>query len=189
MNALLIIYREIAGAHSPPAAAPQLPAFALALTGTVSCWHIPVCLPQMKTAPLLVFAILLQLALAQDPPSTSASAAPEAAELTQLLKDFLQGASQNDIASHERFWADDVIYTSSLGRRRMKDDILRDVRKENSSTPKNEQTNYSAEDIRIRQYGTTAIVAFELVGTTTKDGKTETARYLNTGTFLKRNGK
>jgi hypothetical protein len=32
-------------------------------------------------------------------------------------------------------------------------------------------------------------VAFRLVGTTTKDGKTEVSRYLNTGTFLKRDGK
>jgi hypothetical protein len=46
---------------------------------------------------------------------------------------------------------------------------------------------YSAEDVRIHQYGDTAIVAFRLVG---KSGgeKPEVQDYLNTGTFLKRNG-
>jgi ketosteroid isomerase-like protein len=120
---------------------------------------------------------------------TVESSAPDAAALTQLLKDFLQGASSNDIATHERFWAEDLIYTSALGRRRTKNDIRHDLAKENSSEAKNEQTTYSGEDIRIHQYGTTAIVAFELIATTNKDGKTETTHYLNTGTFLKRDGK
>jgi len=116
--------------------------------------------------------------------------APDSAELTQLLKQFLDGASRNDIKMHERFWAEDLTYTSSAGRRRTKDDIRKDIAKENAS-PKtdNEQTRYTAEDIRIRQYGTTAVVTFELVGETTKDGKRETGHYLNTGTFLKRDGK
>ncbi|HEY4282401.1 MAG TPA: nuclear transport factor 2 family protein [Chthoniobacterales bacterium] len=121
--------------------------------------------------------------------TAASSSAPDGAELTQLLKDFLAGASRNDIALHERFWADDVIYTSSSGKRRGKADILSDVRKESATPATNEKTVFSAEEIRIQQYGDTAIVAFRLVGTTTKAGKTETLRYLNTGTFLKRNDK
>jgi hypothetical protein len=67
---------------------------------------------------------------------------------------------------------------------------MRDVRAEVSSPPKdNGNTIYTAEDIRIQQYGTTAIVAFRLVATTTKDGKSETTNYLNSGTFLKRDNK
>ena len=115
--------------------------------------------------------------------------APDAAELTKLLKDFLAGASQNDIAVHERFWADDLIYTGSVGRRVGKEEILRDVRKEGPSKPGDDQTVYTAEDIRIQQYGDTAIVAFRLVGTTEKAGKKEIKNYLNSGTFLKRKGK
>src|SRR4051812_135285 len=65
--------------------------------------------------------------------TATSSSAPDAAELTQLLKDFLAGASRNDIAVHEQFWADDVIYTSSSGKRRGKADILSDVRKESAS--------------------------------------------------------
>jgi ketosteroid isomerase-like protein len=106
-----------------------------------------------------------------------------------LLKEFLAGASRNDIAAHERFWADDLIYTGSAGRRVGKADILSDIRKEGPSKPGEEATIYTAADIRIQQYGDTAVVAFRLVGTTEKAGKKETKNYLNSGTFLKRKGK
>jgi ketosteroid isomerase-like protein len=118
-----------------------------------------------------------------------AQTAPDAAALTSLLKEFLDGASRNDAAMHDRFWAEDLIYTGSSGRRIGKADILRDQRSAPASKSGDAATAYSAEDIRIQQYGTTAIVAFRLVGTTRREGKTETANYLNTGTFLKRNGK
>ena len=55
--------------------------------------------------------------------------------------------------------------------------------------PNEPETTYSAEDIRIQQYGTTAIVAFRLVGKTKKGNDTQVANFLNTGTFLKRDGK
>jgi ketosteroid isomerase-like protein len=118
-----------------------------------------------------------------------ASPAPEGEELTKLLKDFLAGASRNDLAAHERFWADDLIYTGSVGRRLGKSDLLREVQAEGAPKSGDETTIYSAEDIRIQQYGNTAIVAFRLVGTTTKRDKTEIANYLNSGMFLKRDGR
>jgi ketosteroid isomerase-like protein len=117
-----------------------------------------------------------------------AQSAPDAPELTKLLQDFLAGASRNDAAVHERFWADDLVYTSSSGRRLSKADILADVRKEGPSKPGGETPVFTAEDIRIQQYGDTAIVAFRLVGTAEKEGKKTVSNYLNTGTFLKRNG-
>ena len=117
-----------------------------------------------------------------------AQPAPDAAELTKLLKDFLAGASRNDAAMHDRFWADDLIYTGSSGRRIGKADLMKNVREEGAPKPNEPATVYTAEDIRIQQYGETAIVAFRLVGTTTKDGATEVKNYLNSGTFLKRNG-
>ncbi len=124
-------------------------------------------------------------------PLPAAPPAPDGAELTKLLKDFLAGASANDAAMHDRFWAEDLVYTGSSGRRVGKAEIMRDVREEagKPTDPAAETAVYTAEDIRIQQYGDTAIVAFRLVGTTTKDGKTETANYLNSGTFLKRAGK
>ena len=90
---------------------------------------------------------------------------------------------------HERFWADDLIYTSALGRRKGKADIMRELRTESAAKPENGTAVYTAEDIRIQQYGDTAIVAFRLVATTDKGGTKTVANYLNTGTFLKRNGK
>ena len=121
-----------------------------------------------------------------------AQTAPDAAELTKLLQDFLVGASKNDIAMHDRFWADELVYTSALGRRKSKPDIMRELREETKATPKPEDGTavYTAEDIRIQQYGDTAIVAFRLVATITqKDGTKKTNHYLNSGTFLKRSGK
>jgi len=119
-----------------------------------------------------------------------AQTAPDAAELTKLLQDFLAGASRNDAAMHDRFWADDLIYTASAGTRKGKADIMREVRAEGPPKPGDESAVYSAEDIRIQQYGDTAIVAFRLVSTSTqKDGSKKIANYLNSGTFLKRNGR
>lgn len=118
-----------------------------------------------------------------------AQTAPDAAELTNLLKEFLAGASRNDAAMHDRFWTEDLIYTGSSGRRIGKADIMRDVRSAPAPKPGEPTTTYGAEDIRIQQYGDTAVVAFRLVGKTEKDGKTVVTNYLNSGTFLKRNGK
>jgi ketosteroid isomerase-like protein len=118
-----------------------------------------------------------------------AQTAPDAAELTKLLRDFLDGAGRNDIAMHDRFWADDLIYTASAGRRISKADIMREVRAEPHPKPGEEETIYTAEDIRIQQYADTAIVAFRLVATTDKAGAKEIKNYLNSGTFLKRGGK
>src|SRR2546423_10504077 len=124
-------------------------------------------------------------------PMVPAQTAPDSAELTKLLQDFLVGASKNDPAMHDRFWADELVYTSALGRRKGKADIMRELREETKATPKPEEGTaiYSAEDIRVQQYGNTAVVAFRLVATTDKAGTTTVANYFNTGTFLKRNGK
>ena len=134
---------------------------------------------------ILLFAIML-LSIAS---GLRAQTAPDAAELTKLLQDFLAGAGRNDAAMHERFWADDLIYTASAGRRIGKADILREVHEEGPPKPGDETTVYTAEDIRIQQYGDTAIVAFRLVATSDKAGAKKVNNYLNTGTFLKRNGK
>ena len=118
-------------------------------------------------------------------------AAPPAdgAELTGLLKEFLAGASRNDPQTHDRFWADDLVYTRSSGRRMGKAEIMADLRAPSAPRPAGPATTYTAEDIRIQQYGDAAVVAFRLVGTEEKAGKAEVTNYLNTGTFVKRNGR
>ena len=134
----------------------------------------------------ILFSSVLLVLIAS---SLHAQSAPDGAELTKLLQDFLAGAGRNDATMHERFWADDLIYTSALGRRKGKADIMRELRTESAAKPENGTVVYTPEDIRIQQYGDTAIVAFRLVATTDKGGTKTVANYLNTGTFLKRNGK
>ncbi|HEV3410444.1 MAG TPA: nuclear transport factor 2 family protein [Chthoniobacterales bacterium] len=135
---------------------------------------------------LIVAALLGSVSL-----GISQTAAPDAAELTKLLNEFLAGASRNDPAVHERFWAEELIYTGSGGIRRSKADVLRNVREAaQKPNPEEPPTTYTSEDVRINQFGDTAIVAFRLVGRTEKeDGAKEVQNYLNTGTFLKRGGK
>ena len=129
-----------------------------------------------------ILLVILPLTLGLD---LRAQPVPDSAELTSLLKEFLAGASRDDAAVHDRFWAEDLIYTRSAGKRIGKADIMRDLKPK----PDEPATTYTAEDIRIQQYGTTAIVAFRLVGNTEKEGITQVTNFLNTGTFLKRNGK
>ena len=115
--------------------------------------------------------------------------APDAAALTGLLNEFLAGAGRNDPSVHERFWAEDLIYTGSSGRRVGKSDIMRDVRSAPAPKAGDPQTVFTAEDVRIQQYGDMAVVAFRLVGTTKRGGATEVSKFLNTGTFLRRGGR
>ena len=145
----------------------------------------------------------------------AAMAADDAAELTRMLNEFLAGASINDAAAHDRFWAEDLIYTSSSGERIGKADIMgglsasanansAEADKADAETGDAAEavtveatTVYTAEDIRIQQYGDTAIVAFKLVGTPLASGENngaasaaelEVLYYYNTGTFLRRDG-
>ncbi len=134
----------------------------------------------------LTLMILLGLTLAAPPLPT---AKKDAAVLTALLNEFLAGASRNDASVHDRFWADDLIYTGSSGRRVSKADIMKDVRSAPNPKPGEPQPVYTAEDIRIQQYGNAALVAFRLVATTTTPDSVSVARYLNSGMFLKRGGR
>lgn len=64
----------------------------------------------MKTLTSIVNTTLLLTAV-------PLSAADDRAVLEALLNRFLAGASVNDVATHDRFWADDLVYTSSNGTR------------------------------------------------------------------------
>ncbi len=140
---------------------------------------------------LVIAAVsLAPFARAQTPATTTATAS----QLTALLNEFLAGVSRGDPAAHERFWADDLIYTSASGRRIGKADILKDARPAGGDKPAPAatpapSTSYTSEDVRVHEYGDTAVLAFRLVATTQKPGGFEVARYLNTGTFVKRGGR
>src|ERR1700754_1595356 len=115
----------------------------------------------MKKSKLLLITILFSAAQ-----TLFAQTAPDAAELTKLLNEFLAGASRNDAAIHDRFWAEDLIYTRCAGLRVTKADLMRDVRSAPAPKPGDPKATYTAEEIRIQQYGITPVVAFRLVAPT-----------------------
>lgn len=128
----------------------------------------------MKTSLLLTTLLLTPtLVLADDK-----------AELTALLAEFLDGATRNDAAIHNKYWADELIYTSSSGTRFGKAELMQSVTSRGMLKPDEIDTVYDSEDVRIMQYGDTAVVAFVLVGRSGADTK----RYLNSGTFVRKNG-
>ncbi|MEN9839890.1 MAG: hypothetical protein RL177_1369 [Bacteroidota bacterium] len=110
--------------------------------------------------------------------------APPEAELTAKLHEFMAGASVNDAAIHDAFWADDLIYTSSTGRRFGKKEIMDGF--STSRTPST--TTYTADEIRIQVYEDVAIVAFRMTGVDVASSVPITTLYLNSGTFVKRDG-
>lgn len=110
--------------------------------------------------------------------------ADDKAELTALLAEFLDGATRNDAAIHNIYWADELIYTSSGGTRFGKAELMQSVSSRGMLKADEIDTVYSSEDVRIMQYGDTAVVAFVLVGRSGADTK----RYLNSGTFVRKNG-
>jgi ketosteroid isomerase-like protein len=133
---------------------------------------------------LCIVVLLLGLSSA-----AAAQSSKDAEALTSLLREFLDGASRNDAAVHDRFWADDLIYTRSAGIRTNKAELMKGVRSAPAAKPEDPKTSYSAEDIQIHQYGDAAVVAFRLVANTKKGPAVEVSNYLNTGTFIKRNGR
>jgi ketosteroid isomerase-like protein len=143
----------------------------------------------LKFMLLLVFStsILLFLPagiLAQD---AEIGAEREKEMLTELLYDFLEGASYNDPETHERFWADELIYTGSNGSRSSKADIMDGL----SGTPDRSvepETRYDADEVQINVYGDMAVVAFRLIADINEPDVQEIRYFYNTGTFRKQNG-
>jgi hypothetical protein len=134
----------------------------------------------MKTS-LLPIALSLSVFLF----TPSFAIADDKAELTALLGEFLDGATRNDAAIHNKYWANELIYTSSNGSRFGKAFLMQSVNSRGELLADDIDMRYSSEDVQILQYGDTAVVAFTLVGTS----DTETLRFLNSGTFIRKDGK
>ena len=114
---------------------------------------------------------------------SGAAVAGDSEDIGELLQDFL--AHADEAAAHQRFWADDLVYTSSRGTRTNKQEIMASFDDPDGAAERAAGPSYHGEDVDIRRYGDTAIVAFRLVGTA-EDGTVQ--QYFNTGTFLKRDG-
>lgn len=129
----------------------------------------------------------------QSAPSPAAPApqppSPEpniAAQLTSLLRDFLAVVPRSDPRVFDNFFADDVIYTRSAGVTVNKAEIMKNIGVRAANEP---AAAYDADDITVHPYGEMAILNFRLIQHTEKDGKTETAYFRNTATFLKRSAR
>jgi len=119
--------------------------------------------------------------------SSGAWAATADETLIALLDEFLAGASRNDIAAHERFWSDDLVYTSATGARFGKAGIIGPMQ-DGTETPDDEEAMvYGREALLVRVYGDTAVITFRLVGTP-QSQPASVSKYYNTGTFLLRDG-
>jgi ketosteroid isomerase-like protein len=105
-------------------------------------------------------------------------------DIRVLLDEFLAKVDQEQM--HDRFWADELIYTGSSGRRIGKKDIMAGFQDTGSSDePK---TTYTAEDVQIKVMGEVAILAFKLVANTISGEETSISSYYNSGTLQKQNG-
>ncbi|MDX1642279.1 MAG: nuclear transport factor 2 family protein [Balneolaceae bacterium] len=128
---------------------------------------------------ILFFFLLMPGVLAQE--------MDEKASLENLLDKFLNCASVNDAEIHERFWAEDLIYTSSNGERVTKQDIMA-VLETNGNLMSSETPDYHAEETQIKLLGDVAVVAFKLVAVSDSQRGPERMEFYNTGTFQKRDG-
>jgi len=102
-----------------------------------------------------------------------------------LLRDFLAAVAQGDKKVFEKFFADDVIYTSSTGVTMDKSEVMKTI---GSHAENGSKATYRAEDITVHPYESMVVVNFRMVMDDENDGRRETTCFRNTGTFLKRNG-
>ena len=116
--------------------------------------------------------------------SSAAMVSDDEGELTAMLHEFLGSSDQRE--AHVKFWADDLVYTSSNGTRFGKADVLAGFDETDEEEDDGPALAYTGKDVKVQLFGTTAIVTFQLVGT--PDDDSEVKNYFNTGTFLKRGG-
>jgi len=105
-------------------------------------------------------------------------------ELNDLLAEFLAAASINDRSMHERFWDEDLVYTSSDGQRFGKAAILESLDAQTAQGTSGPR--YSADRVRVIELDRSAVVTFRLLAET--EGE-PTQYYYNTGVFKRRDGR
>lgn len=131
------------------------------------------------------FRFLILLLVGSSLPAIS----DDKSDLAALLDDFLTNPTMSDYDNHNRFWAEDLIYTSSSGTRFNKRFIMDGLKQETPKADKKDTgPKYHAEEVDIRLYDNMAIVAFKLVATPDATKTQPQIYYFNTGTFLKRKG-
>ena len=150
---------------------------------------MPTLRPARKVLLLLALAALLATIAAYGSDANPPDAERTRTGIATMLTTFLTPAVNNSAAGHERFWADDLVYTSSTGKVMSKADILKSFADEPKAEPgKRAEAGpvFTAEDILVRPYGEMAALTFRLVEHD-PDGKISYFR--NSGTLLLRHGK
>jgi len=102
-------------------------------------------------------------------------------DIPPLLNEFLTHVA--DPAMHKRFWAEDLFYINSSGKRRTKAEVVKMVA-DAAAENRPDTALYSAEEVQVRQYGDVAVLNFRLVSKNGSVVKT----FRNTGTLVNRHG-
>jgi ketosteroid isomerase-like protein len=135
-----------------------------------------------KTIVLVVLALITAGAAAQQ-------ATSDEQQIRAMLDEFMAAAGRGDRAVFDRFFADDLMYTRSAGATTTKPEIMKSL-PEKPVAAGQEASRYRAEDVTVRMYGDTALVQFRLVQQTREGAHMkDTARFLNSAAFLKRNNR
>jgi hypothetical protein len=137
----------------------------------------------------LCFALLLSTPAFAAGPAPATQDDSTVAEITAQLADFLAHVDQ--AATHDRFWAPDLVYTSSAGTVTNKAEIMKGFDPPPADAPKDaapeDAGTYTAEDVLVRPYGDTAALTFRLVHRGA-DGTVDQT-YRNSGMFVRRDGR
>jgi len=145
--------------------------------------------PARGLLPLFVLPALLAATAAYGGDAKPPDAERTRTEISAMLTTFLTPAVNNTAAGHERFWADDLVYTSSIGKVMSKADILKSFAEEPKAEPGKKAEPgpvFTAEDVLVRPYGNMAALTFRLVE---RDPDGKVSYFRNSGTFLLRHGK
>ena len=89
--------------------------------------------------------------------------------------------------THDDFWAEELIYTSSNGTRFGKAKIMSGFEISSDEQKDTESNKWSAQDVDVRLYGDIAVLAFKLFNHDANGDLKQ--RYLNTGTLVYRDGR
>ena len=125
--------------------------------------------------------LLLAIAVLFSAACTAQESVEEAT--TKAVEAFLYGASIGSPKAHDRFWAEELTYTSSSGERFGKEQLMSGMKDAKAKDPDNVKVWYGAEDIEVKQFGDTVVFNFTL--TAEEEGKI-TKYFYNTGILIQR---
>lgn len=155
---------------------------------------IPVTKPLARVTLLTVLTVILSLTYVCAAPMEvqADDTSDDIATLTELIHWFMDGASRNDRSVHARFWNEDLVYTSSAGTRFGKAEIMSGFDSTRSLRDAGPATQYTADEITVRVFGSSgdvAVVTFRMKGEVLTTQGISTAWYLNSGTFVREEGR